>query len=125
VQTSEYSSSVATTPGVSRACPEENFFCYDLATNTFIDPVVTTSSVNQSIDPDYQNPYTDQFIASLERELVRDLGLSLHYVREAADCRRDVCGSVRGRDDRGRTDLRTQPVVVKRLLTDPARAFTS
>jgi outer membrane receptor protein involved in Fe transport len=128
VQTSEYSSSVAITPGVVRACPEENFFCYDLATNTFIDPVVTTSSVNQSIDPNYENPYTDQFIASLERELVRDLGLSLHYVHKRSrngPAWRDVTGQyedVTILDDTG-ADATGQPVVVKRLLTDPAESL--
>src|SRR5262249_7239826 len=52
---------------------------YDLATNTFIDPVVTQFSQNQSIPSTYENPYTDQFVASLQRELARDFGLSLYY----------------------------------------------
>ncbi len=128
VQTSEYSSSVATTPGVVRSCPEENFFCYDLATNTFIDSVVTTSSLNQAIDPNYENPYTDQFIASLERELVRDLGLSLHYVHKRSrngPAWRDTTGQyedVTIFDDVG-AGATGQPVVVRRLLTDPAERF--
>jgi hypothetical protein len=32
------------------------------------------------VDPDYKAPYTDQFIASLERELTRGLGAQLNYV---------------------------------------------
>jgi len=125
VQTSEYSSSVAVTPGVVRSCPEENFFCYDLATNTFIDPIVTTSSQNQSIDPNYKNPYTDQFIVSVERELVRDLGLSLNYVQKQSrngPAWRDTTGQfedVTIVDDVG-AEATQRPVVVHRLLTDPA-----
>jgi len=58
---------------------------YDLATRSFIDPVVVAESPgNQRVDPDYENPYTDQFIVTLERELWKDVGISLHYVNKRA-----------------------------------------
>jgi len=120
--TAEYSASVATSPGITRAG------AYDLETNTFIDPVVTGSSQNQSIDPNYENPYTDQFIASLERELVGDLGLSLHYVHKRSrrgSAWRDTTGQfedVTIFDDTG-PGATGQAVEVKRIVTDPAESL--
>jgi Carboxypeptidase regulatory-like domain/TonB dependent receptor-like, beta-barrel/TonB-dependent Receptor Plug Domain len=119
VITAEYSASVATSPGITRTG------AYDLATGTFIDPVISRSSQNQSIDPNYTNPYTDQFIGSLERELVRDVGLSLHYVHKQSrngSAWRDTTGqfeSVTIFDDTG-PGATNQPVVVQRITTDPA-----
>jgi outer membrane receptor protein involved in Fe transport len=128
INTAEYAASVAITPGVTRACPPENFFCYDLATKTFKDPVVTTASQNQSVDPGYSNPYTDQFIGSLERELFRDVGLSVNYVQKRSrngPAWRDTTGQyedVTVLDDVGPGATR-RPIVVKRLLTDPAQSL--
>ena len=119
IVTAEYSNSVAASY-VVRAGD------YDVDTLSFIDPVVVASSPgNQRVDPGYKAPYTDQFIASLERELVGDLGVSLHYVhkrsREGAAWR-DTTGQyepVTILDDTG-PGATGRPIVVQRLLTDPA-----
>jgi hypothetical protein len=37
------------------------------------------------VDPNFKNPYTDQFIVGFERELVRDLGLSATYIYKRAE----------------------------------------
>jgi outer membrane receptor protein involved in Fe transport len=122
IVTAEYSSSIGTSPHETRSG------AYDLETGTFIDPEVTQSSTNQRIDPDYENPYTDQFVASLERELVRNLGLSLHYVNKRArrsSAWEDIVGQyedVTIFDDVG-AGATGKPVVVKRILTDPAESF--
>jgi len=34
------------------------------------------------IDPNFKSPYTDQFIAGFEREIVKNLGLSVNYVHK-------------------------------------------
>jgi outer membrane receptor protein involved in Fe transport len=38
---------------------------------------------NLGVDPDYESPYTDQFILSLERELSPGLGVQVNYVHKA------------------------------------------
>jgi outer membrane receptor protein involved in Fe transport len=55
---------------------------YDIPTNTFGDLTLSRSNENLGFDPDYKAPYTDQFIVSLERELVRGLGAQLNYVNK-------------------------------------------
>jgi hypothetical protein len=122
VITAEYSASVGTSPGVTRAGS------WDPVTRTFFDTVVSQSSQNQSIDPNYENPYTDQFIASLERELIPDLGVSLHYVHKRSrngSAWRDTTGQfedVTIIDDTG-PEATGRPVVVKRILTDPGESL--
>jgi hypothetical protein len=37
---------------------------------------------NLGVDPDYRSPYTDQFIVSLEREVVKGVGMQLNYVNK-------------------------------------------
>jgi hypothetical protein len=44
--------------------------------------VISESSSSFGVDPNYDNPYTDQFAIGLERELLPDLGLSLNYTRK-------------------------------------------
>ena len=41
---------------------------------------VISDNTNLLVDSGFKNPYTDQFIVGLERELVKDLGLSATYV---------------------------------------------
>jgi outer membrane receptor protein involved in Fe transport len=53
---------------------------FDIPSNTFLDLTLSRSNENLGFDPDYKAPYTDQFIASLERELARGLGAQLNYV---------------------------------------------
>ncbi len=56
---------------------------YDLATNTFLDRTLSESSENLGVDASYDSPYTDQYILSLEREIVRGFGASLNYVHKS------------------------------------------
>jgi len=53
---------------------------YDIATGEFGELTLSRSNENLGVDPNYESPYTDQFIASLERELVQGLGAQLNYV---------------------------------------------
>jgi len=121
VVTAEYSSRIGVSPHVTSSGS------YDLATGQFVDPVVTEFSQNQSVDPNYKNPYTDQFAVSLERELFHNFGLSLHYINKRArrsSAWADTTGAyedVTIFDDTG-ADATGKPVVVKRLLSDPAES---
>ena len=56
---------------------------YDTTTNEFLDLTLSRSNENLGFDPDYKAPYTDQFIASLERELTRGLGAQVNYVHKS------------------------------------------
>ena len=78
IVTAEYSNTMAPRP--TRRAPG----AYDLETGTFIDPEIIAVQPEPAIDPGYKNPYTDQFVLSLERELVPNLGLSLHYINKRA-----------------------------------------
>jgi outer membrane receptor protein involved in Fe transport len=122
IVTAEYSSRIGVSPHETRAG------AYDLETGTFIDPEVTQSSQNQAVDPGYDNPYTDQFVASLEREVVRDLGVAIHYINKRSR-KGSAWGDTTGRyedvttlDDVG-PGATGRPLLVKRLLTDPADSF--
>jgi hypothetical protein len=42
--------------------------------------VATSSNSNLRIDPNVKDPYTDQWIAQLEQQIVTDLGLQVNYV---------------------------------------------
>jgi outer membrane receptor protein involved in Fe transport len=53
---------------------------FDVASGSFVDLSFVKGNDNLAVDPDYESPYTDQFIASLERELTRGLGAQLNYV---------------------------------------------
>ena len=55
---------------------------FDVATGTFLDLTQISSNANLSVDPSYRSPYTDQFILSLERELVPGMGAFLNYVHK-------------------------------------------
>jgi outer membrane receptor protein involved in Fe transport len=39
-------------------------------------------NTNLGVDPDYESPYTDQYILSFEREIARGLGMQLNYVHK-------------------------------------------
>jgi Carboxypeptidase regulatory-like domain/TonB dependent receptor-like, beta-barrel len=45
-----------------------------------VDPEVVQDNSQLKLDPNYKAPYTDQYIVGLDREIVKDLGLSLNYV---------------------------------------------
>ncbi len=105
IVTAEYSSAVGVSPHVTSAG------VYDLATGAFVDPTITQFSQNQSVDPNYENPYTDQFIVSLERELIKDLGVSVHYVNKR---------SRKGPAWRDTTGVYADEGIYERLLSEPA-----
>jgi hypothetical protein len=41
---------------------------------------LSSDNSNLRIDPNFKNPYTDQFIAGFDRQLYKDLGLEINYV---------------------------------------------
>jgi outer membrane receptor protein involved in Fe transport len=53
---------------------------YDVPSGQFGELTLSRSNENLGVDPNYESPYTDQFIASLERELTGGLGAQLNYV---------------------------------------------
>jgi outer membrane receptor protein involved in Fe transport len=118
----EFAGNIGVSPHETRAG------VYDLATGTFVDPAVTEFSQNLGVSPGYTIPHTDQFVASLERELGRDLGLSLHYVYKRGrgfSAWQDIRGQYEDVvyvDDQG-VDASGRSIVVKCLLTDPADRF--
>jgi hypothetical protein len=54
---------------------------YDEAGNRVGEEVISTNA-DLSIDSDYKNPYTDQFVLSLERELAKNIGLNVTYINK-------------------------------------------
>ena len=58
---------------------------YDASGNP-IGLVLLTDNSNLRTDPDYKNPYTDQYIIGAEHRLMKDLGISAQFVykRESA-----------------------------------------
>ena len=79
---------------------------------------------NLRIDPDYENPYTDQWIIGAAHEIAPNLGLSAQFIHkrgEAASAYRDISGSyvpVPYVDDQG-TDATNQTIEVQRLVSPP------
>jgi hypothetical protein len=63
---------------------------FDIPSGTFGDLTLSRSNENLGFDPDYESPYTDQFIASIERELRPGLGAQLNYVRKRGSREPDV-----------------------------------
>ena len=47
--------------------------------------VLVSSNANLLIDPNIKAPYTDQYIAQLEHELVKNLGVQVNYVYKRGD----------------------------------------
>ncbi len=54
---------------------------YDAEGNRIGEEVVSDNTQLQ-VDPDFRNPYTDQFIVGLERVLAKDLGLAVTYIHK-------------------------------------------
>ena len=119
IVTGEYSSSIGVSPHVTLSGS------YDLATGAFVDPEVSEFSQNQRVDPGYDNPYTDQYVLSVERELAKNVALSVHYINKRArhsSAWRDLVGQyedVTIVDDVG-AGATGRPVVVQRLVSDPS-----
>jgi outer membrane receptor protein involved in Fe transport len=57
---------------------------YDEAGNRIGEEVISDNS-NLEVDPGYDNPYTDQFVVSFERELARNLGLNITYINKRGE----------------------------------------
>jgi len=57
-----------------------NTFTLDSAGNRT--NIVPTAAANLRIDPNFKSPYSNQFIAQLEQELVANLGLQVNYVHK-------------------------------------------
>jgi hypothetical protein len=55
---------------------------FDLATGQFLSLTQISSNTNLGVDPNYRSPYTDQFIMSLERELLPGMGAFVNYVNK-------------------------------------------
>jgi outer membrane receptor protein involved in Fe transport len=101
---------------------------YDVATGVFVDPEISARSENQGVGRGYRGQYTDQFTASLERQLRPNLALSVDYAYKRG---RDLPAwqDVRGRyedaiylDDQG-AEATGQSFVVQRLVSDPADRY--
>ncbi len=100
---------------------------YDLATQQFTSLEEFESSLNKGVDPDYSNPYTDQFIIGFERELTTNWGFSANYVHKRG--RNNAAWSATGEyeeityiDDQG-TDATGNPITVLALVSDPGDRF--
>ncbi len=57
------------------------FGIWDFAANNFDPATIELSSDNSNlrVDSNFEAPYTDQFVASLERELFKNFGVAVHY----------------------------------------------
>src|SRR5262249_37920111 len=67
---------------------------YDAAGNP-IDASLRSDNTNLRTDPDYKNPYTDQFIFGAEHRVMKDLGISAQFVYkrgERGSGYRDIAG---------------------------------
>ncbi len=72
--TGEYQTMAASAPRIVSFSGE-----YDEAGNR-IDEALYQDNSQLRVDPNYKAPYTDQFIAGFEREIVKDFGVSVNYV---------------------------------------------
>jgi hypothetical protein len=113
--------------GVGPAVAPEFLGVWDFAANAF-DPgslSLSSDNTNLRVDPDFKAPYTDQFSASVERELLPNFGASLHYTHKRGQ-RYGGYTDIGGRytpvtfiDGEG-VDASGQPITVFRLDNDPA-----
>ncbi|MGH9312608.1 MAG: TonB-dependent receptor [Vicinamibacterales bacterium] len=88
-----------------------------------------SDNLNLTVDPNFKNPYTDQFIVGLEHELVKNLGLMVNYTHKRGENYggwRDIAGTyvpVEYRDTTG-VEPTNQTFTLFRLVSDPdARLF--
>jgi len=114
-------------PGVA----PEYFGIWDFTTNAFDPATIELSSDNSNlrVDSEMKAPYTDQFVASLERELAPNFGVAVHYTYKKGQRYggwRDVGGQYERTtyiDDVG-ADATGQPIEVFQLVNDPgSRSF--
>ena len=85
-----------------------------------------SDNTNLRVDPDFENPYTDQFIVGFERELAKNLGLSVNYVHKRGRTYGGLARRRRGEYEPATTSTPRAPEPraatsrVQRLLSDPA-----
>jgi hypothetical protein len=97
---------------------------YDASGNP-IGPVLLSDNSNLRTDPDYRNPYTDQYIVGAEHRLMKDLGISAQFVYkrgERGSGYRDLTGQyvpATVLDDAGQ-DATGESIDVFQLVSDPA-----
>src|SRR5262245_7341581 len=97
---------------------------YDAAGNP-IGSVLLFDNSNLRTDPDYKNPYTDQYIVGAEHRLMKDLGISAQFVYKRGkrgSGYRDTTGQYVPTtvvDDAGQ-DATGQTIDVLQLVSDPA-----
>ncbi len=90
-----------------------------------IGSVLLFDNTNLRTDPNYKNPYTDQFIAGVEHRLMKDLGVSAQFVYKRGrrgSGYRDIAGQyvpTTVMDNAGQ-DASGQSIEVFRLASDPA-----
>jgi outer membrane receptor protein involved in Fe transport len=68
---------------------------FNFDTGQFADLTFLSGNGNLGVDPRYKSPYTDQYILSLEREIVKGLGVNVNYVHKRGKdyaAWRDVAG---------------------------------
>ncbi|OLB61247.1 MAG: hypothetical protein AUI11_10505, partial [Acidobacteria bacterium 13_2_20CM_2_66_4] len=100
-----------------------NTFTLDAAGNRT--NIVPTAAASLRIDPNFKSPYSNQFIAQLEQELVANLGLQVNYVHKYGQdygAWQDIAGQyvqVPYVDNLG-TNATGQTVMVDRLVSNPA-----
>jgi len=58
---------------------------FDFATGTWGELTFLSDNTNLSVDPHYKSPYTDQFIASLERDIGKGVAATLNYVHKRGE----------------------------------------
>ena len=122
VITGEFALSLGASPNSTFAGP------YDLEANEFIELTEFESSRNRAVDPNYQQPYTDQFIIGFERELTNDLALSLNYTHKRGrnyPAWIDTAGVYEEGvyiDDQGQ-DATGAAIPIQNLVSDPTERF--
>jgi outer membrane receptor protein involved in Fe transport len=100
---------------------------YDAAGNPE-DPELVSDNTNVGVDPNFKNPYTDQFVAQFDQEFAKDFLVSVGYVHKKGNRYggwRDTGGiysTVNYVDDTG-VDATGQSIPVFQLQNDPADRF--
>ncbi len=87
--------------------------------------VQVSSNANLKIDPDFKSPYSDQFIAQVEHELIANLGLQVNYVHKKGQnygAWEDIAGQYQQVPyvDSVGADASGQTLLLYKLISDPA-----
>jgi hypothetical protein len=87
-----------------------------------LDTELVSDNTNLRVDPDFRNPYTDQFIVGFEHAITTDLGVSVNYIHKRGQRPggwQEVNGEYQRVDylDVEGADASGQPISVFQLLT--------